>query len=143
MRPTPPLASLLCAALFGATLLGAAPARAERVLTADEFADMVTGRTLAFDRFGTPFGSEQYFDDKRVIWAFEGGGCQRGIWFDNTAGEICFVYDSDPKPQCWDFLEGDDGRFRARLSGADPAEDLVSRGVSETDLDCPLPDLGV
>ncbi len=133
MRPIPLLLAILCAA----------PALAERALTPNEFAAMVTGRTLHFDRFGAPFGSEQYFDDKRVIWAFEGGDCQRGIWFDNAAGEICFVYDTDPKPQCWDFLEADDGRFHARLSGSDPAEDLVSRSISQDDLDCPLPDLGV
>ncbi len=123
--------------------LAATPALAERVLTPDEFTRMVTGQTLHFDRYGAPFGSEQYFDDKRVIWAFEGGDCQRGIWFDNAAGEICFVYDTDPAPQCWDFLEGEDGAFRARLSGSEPEADLITRNVSKTALDCPLPDLGV
>lgn len=121
----------------------ATPALAERVLTADEFARMVTGKTLHFDRFGSPFGSEQYFEDKRVIWAFEGGECQRGIWYDNAAGEICFVYDTNPEPQCWDFLEADSGDFHARLSGADPSADLVTRGIGTEALDCPLPDLGV
>lgn len=126
-----------------ASLTLAAPVLAERVVTADEFAQMVTGKTLHFERFGEAFGSEQYFDDKRVIWAFENGQCQRGIWFENAGGEICFVYDDDPAPQCWDFLEGDGGEFRARLSGSEPSDDLITRNVGTDALDCPLPDLGV
>ena len=126
-----------------ALVLAAAPAIAERAVSPEEFDDMVTGRTLHFDRYGEPFGSEQYFDDKRVIWAFEGGQCQRGIWFANAEGEICFVYDSDPAPQCWAFLEMPGGGFHARLSGDAPSEDLVTRDVSREALDCPLPDLGV
>lgn len=125
--------------------LFALPAAAERVVSAEEFEQMVTGKTLHFDRQSQPFGAEQYFDDKRVIWEFENGNgeCQRGIWFENTSGQICFVYDTDPAPQCWEFLEGDDGQFRARLDGSAPADDLVTNRVSREPLDCPLPDLGV
>jgi hypothetical protein len=122
---------------------GASPALAERIVSAEEFDQMVTGRTFHFDRQGQAFGSEQYFDDKRVIWAFEGGSCQRGIWFENTAGEICFVYDGDPAPQCWDFLEMPSGALHARSVGAPPEEDLVTRDITREALDCPLPDLGV
>ncbi|MEM7490352.1 MAG: hypothetical protein AAF390_14620 [Pseudomonadota bacterium] len=124
-------------------LLLAAPALAERVVPAEEFDQMVTGRTFHFDRQGEPFGAEQYFDDKRVIWAFEGGQCQRGIWFENTSGEICFVYEEDPEPQCWDFLEMPSGALHARSVGAAPVDDLVTRDISREPLDCPLPDLGV
>lgn len=124
-------------------ILAATPATAERAVSADEFSEMVTGRTLHFDREGLPFGSEQYFDDHRVIWAFEGGQCQRGIWFENPAGEICFVYDSEPAPQCWTFLQMPTGAFHARSVGADPSDDLVTRDVTRDALDCPLPDLGV
>lgn len=130
-------------ATLAAFLLAALPAAAERMLTPDEFAAMTTGRTLHFDRFGEPFGTEQFFDDGRVIWRFEGGGCQRGIWFANRAGEICFVYDGDPASQCWSFMERSDGRFIARLDGADPAEDLLNSRVSDEALDCPAPDVGI
>ena len=126
-----------------ATTLAAAPAWAERPVTAQEFSEMVTGRTLHFDRGGEAFGAEQYFDDHRVIWAFEGGQCQRGIWFENAGGEICFVYDSEPQPQCWEFLQMPTGAFHARSVGAPPEDDLVTRDVSREALDCPLPDLGV
>ncbi|WGH79709.1 hypothetical protein [Jannaschia ovalis] len=124
-------------------LATATPALAERAVSAAEFAEMVTGRTLYFDRFGQAFGAEQYFEDSRVIWAFESGQCQRGIWFENAAGQICFVYESEAVPQCWQFLQMPDGAFHARSVGADPAEDLVTRDVSRDPLDCPLPDLGV
>ncbi|SFJ80312.1 hypothetical protein [Jannaschia pohangensis] len=121
----------------------AQPALAERQISPDEFAEMVTSRTMYFDRYGQPFGAEQYFDDNRVIWAFEGGTCQRGIWFSNSEGDICFVYDNNPVSQCWTFLEVPSGGFHARLSGADPADDLVMQGLDEEPLDCPLDDLGV
>ncbi|WP_299818454.1 hypothetical protein [uncultured Jannaschia sp.] len=136
MRPIP----VLCLFLLCATAM---PALAQRVVSADEFARMVTGKTLRFDRDGSAFGAEQYFEDKRVIWAFESGQCQRGIWFANRAGEICFVYDTSPEPQCWSFLEGTDGRFRARLADDPAASDLVTREIGSEPLDCPLPDLGV
>jgi hypothetical protein len=126
-----------------ALILAAAPALAERAVTPEEFEQMVTGKTFYFERFGEPFGAEQYFPDKRVIWAFEGGQCQRGIWFANARGDICFVYDDDPAPQCWHFLEMSDGAFHARVVGDAPSEDLVTSGIDTEPLDCPLPDLGV
>ena len=126
-----------------AALALAGPALAERPVTPEEFEQMVHGKTFRFDRFGEPFGAEQYFPDKRVIWAFEGGQCQRGIWFANARGDICFVYDSDPVPQCWHFIEMPDGGFHARVVGDPPSEDLITSGIDSEPLDCPLPDLGV
>jgi hypothetical protein len=129
--------------LIATLLLLATPALAERAVTPDEFEEMVAGRTFHFDREGKEFGSEQYFDDNRVIWTFEDGQCQRGIWFSNPRDEICFVYETDPAPQCWQFLEMEDGAFHARSVGAPPSEDLITRDVSREPLDCPLPDLGI
>jgi hypothetical protein len=136
MRPVLALLASLAAAV-------PIPVLAERAVTADEFEEMTSGLTYHFERDGRPFGSEQYFTDKRVIWAFEEGQCQRGIWFENASGQICFVYEDDPEPQCWLFLEMPGGGFNARVVGADPAEDLVTSSVDEEPLDCPLPDLGV
>lgn len=136
------MTALRTAAAFLA-VLAAAPASAERIVPVDEFERVVTGMTLHFDRFGEPFGSEQYFEDKRVIWAFEDGTCERGIWFENASGQICFVYDADPAPQCWDFIETASGDFHARADGADPEADLVTRAVEAEPLQCPLDDLGV
>ena len=129
--------------LILALMLLAAPAVAERAVTPEEFEQMVQGKTFHFDRFGEPFGAEQYFADRRVIWAFEDGQCQRGIWFANTSDEICFVYDGSPTPLCWHFLEMPDGDLHARVVGDDPADDLVTSDVTTEALDCPMPDLGV
>ena len=134
---------LAAAAMVTALATQAGAAGAGRAVTPDEFAAMVVGRTLHFDRYGEPYGAEQYFPDRRVIWAFEDGQCERGIWFDNAAGQICFVYDADPAPQCWDFLEMPSGDFHARADGSAPEADLVTRRTDEEALDCPLPDLGV
>ena len=142
MRPAI-LPALALAAGLAATLAAALPAEAQRVLTPEEFDAATVGRTFHFDRGGAPFGAEQYFEDGRVIWSFDGGQCQRGIWFPNAEGDICFVYEDDPEPQCWAFLEREDGRFAARLDGADPAEDLVTRRIDDDPLDCPAPDIGV
>ena len=130
------------AAILAALAL-AAPAAAERVVTADEFEAFVTGKTLTFDRFGEHFGAEQYFPDNRVIWAFDSGECERGIWFENAEGQICFVYDTDPAPQCWDFIEMPSGAFHARAEGSDPEADLVMQEMGTEPLECPLPDMGV
>ncbi|MEM9798391.1 MAG: hypothetical protein AAF919_18015 [Pseudomonadota bacterium] len=132
-------AILLCLTILPAT----GPAEAERIVSAEEFERMVTGKTYHFDRRGEAFGAEQYFSDKRVIWAFEGGDCQRGIWFENTSGQICFVYETNPSPQCWDFIEMPTGDFHARAVGDDPVDDLVTTDVDTGPLECPLPDLGV
>lgn len=141
MRPTAPLPILFALAALG--LAAPAHAQSERTLTPDKFERMVVGRTLHFDRYGEAFGAEQYFDDKRVIWEFEGGECQRGVWFANPAGEICFAYEGSAGSQCWAFLEAPDGRFHARLSGEAASEDLVTRDVGRDALDCPAPDIGV
>lgn len=118
-------------------------AAADRALSIAEFEAMVVERTLTFDRRGRPFGSEQYFADKRVIWAFENGQCEHGIWFENTRGEICFVYESNPAPQCWTFVERAQGGHAARAVDSPIADELVVTGSGTADLDCPLPDLGV
>lgn len=135
MRPTARFPTLAAISLAGLCL--AAPAHAERVLSVEEFEQMVVGRTLHFDRYGERFGAEQYFEDMRVIWAFEDGHCQRGIRFANAEGEICFVYEDDPAPQCWSFIEAPDGRFHAHLPGEPSSEDLVTRNVGREPLDCP------
>lgn len=136
MRATLPLA--LAAALL------AAPASAERALTPEEFEALTAGRTMHFDREGAPFGAEQFFENGRVVWTFEGSDlCQRGIWFANRAGEICFVYGDSPEPQCWAFLERPDGRYAARMAGEDPEQDLVSRRIDDEPIECEDADIGI
>ena len=116
---------------------------ADRRLSISEFEELVNGRTLYFDRGGQRFGTEQYFDDKRVIWSFENGTCQFGIWFDNADGQICFIYENQPGSICWDFVQQSDGSYAARSEGSPLSDQLVVRGRDQEPIQCPLPDLGI
>lgn len=124
-------------------LLLAVQARAETPLTATEFEARTTGRTMTYAQEGLVWGREQYLQGRRVIWAFEGEDCKRGIWDEPLPGLICFAYDDRPgDPQCWRFFDKG-GRLLAQLEAA-PEVGLLS-AVEETDLPlaCPGPDVGV
>lgn len=99
------------------------------------------GKTLEFSVLGAPYGAEQYLPGRRVIWAFENGPCREGVWFEDSPGNICFVYDYDPTPQCWAFFK-DTGGLRARFAGDLGEADLVETRRSTAPLACPGPDVG-
>jgi len=67
--------------------------------------------------------------------------CERGAWY-NEGDMICFAYETQSSPQCWHFLEKS-GERRARVIGADPANDLVVAGQDQVALNCPGPGVGV
>lgn len=135
MRPTHCLSLCLC--------LMAAPAMAQDTYSGAEFDARVSGKTIQFERNGQPFGAEQYFPDRRVIWAFRDGTCQRGIWFENTAGNICFNYENSDGSICWDFFKRPNNGIAARVVGAPVGTELIATEETEGPLECPLPDLGV
>ncbi len=138
----------LCAVVFTsfATLLaaqeggGGAPG-GEEIMSPEAFESYVSGTTLYFNRRGEPYGAEQYLEDRRVIWTFLDGRCERGAWF-SEGDTICFAYETQSSPQCWNFLEKS-GERRARVIGADPANDLVVVGQDKSALNCPGPGVGV
>lgn len=116
-------------------------ALAQTALEGAEFEAEVTGKTLEFEAGGQSYGVEQYLPGRRVIWAFAGGPCREGRWYEGRSGGICFVYDYDPVPQCWDFrLE--DGGLRARFQGDFSGGELVERRRGTAPLSCPGPDIG-
>jgi hypothetical protein len=119
---------------------GAAPSD-EEIMSPEVFERYVAGTTLYFSRRGAPYGAEQYFDDRRVIWSFFDGTCERGAWY-SEGDMICFAYETQSSPQCWNFLEKS-GEKRARVIGADPANDLVVAGQDQVALSCPGPGVGV
>lgn len=122
-------------------LLFATPALSETKMTSERFEAFTKDSTVYFSRFGAPYGAEQYLSDKRVIWTFLDGTCQRGIWFAER-DEICFLYDGQPDAQCWYFF--DDGiEQSARVVGDPPEEDLLVVGQDREPLICPGPDVGV
>lgn len=118
---------LLASAAHAAPLDGAA------------FEAETTGKTIHFTMQGQPYGTEQYLPDRRVIWAFDGGDCREGMWFEPSPGSICFVYDHDPTPQCWAFFK-EDGRLRARFEGLE--NDLIEARRSTAPMSCPGPWVG-
>lgn len=115
-------------------------AQAETPMTAAEFEAYATGKTLSYAQGARIWGSEQYLPDRQVIWAFDQDDCQYGIWFED-AGNICFVYENDPAPQCWRFYNDTTG-LRAEFVD-DPANTALSEvNQTPTPLQCNGPDVG-
>jgi alkane 1-monooxygenase len=139
MRAAAPIAAL-------AVVLAAAPALAEapaaEPLSGAAFDALTRGRTLTYAIGDTVYGVEQYLTGRRVIWAFLGEPCRYGFWTETAPGTICFVYDHDPAPQCWQFFD-DAGRLRARFMGDPPGADDIAVGESAGPMQCPGPVPGV
>lgn len=136
----PPFAFI--AVLGLATLCGPLhAAQADTPMTAAEFEAYATGKTLSYAQGAEVWGSEQYLPNRQVIWAFNTEDCQYGIWFEDE-GNICFVYDDDPAPQCWRFFR-EAGGLRAEFVD-DPANTALSEvRQSREPLQCKGPDIGV
>lgn len=127
--------------ILAAGLCCALPVQAEDIMSPETFEAFTSGTTLYFSKNGEPYGAEQYFKDRRVIWTFTNGQCERGAWFPEGE-QICFVYETQNESQCWHFLETESGK-RARVVGADPQEDLTVEGQNTRALNCPGPGVGV
>ncbi len=112
------------------------------LLEAEEFETLSEGRTLHFSQGGQPFGSEQYFSDRRSIWRTPDGACEFGRW--TPRGEtICFVYELTPETQCWRFSSFD-GRIRANfvLDDVTDPEAVDLDRIDNAPLECPGPGEG-
>ena len=127
--------------LFCLLTASALPATAQAPMTAAEFEAYVTGRTLTYTDRGVVYGIEEYLPNRRVRWAFVDDECRDGFWYE-TDGEICFVYDNDPTPQCWIFTKRD-GRLSALFTGAEDGRELYEAQQSDQPLICRGPDVGV
>ncbi|WP_435531112.1 hypothetical protein [Pseudotabrizicola sediminis] len=139
-RLAPKLAAklALCLTLLP-TLLGAAEPPVP--MTAAEFEAYTTGKTLTFSQRGEVYGAEQYLPGRAVRWAFKGDVCRNGTWYEE-AELICFVYDHDPGPQCWNFWR-QDGRLTGLFIGDGFGSELSEVAQSPDPLACAGPDLGV
>ena len=121
--------------------LAALPARAEDPMTAAEFDAYVTGKTLTYSQYGSVFGTEEYLENRRVRWAFEGDLCIYGTWY-QRGDQICFAYENDSTPACWlYFLE--DGRIRGRYMGEGGGWEILESSRDGGPLPCAGPDVGV
>lgn len=124
-----------------AALPGLTPvAQAETPMTAAQFEAYATGKTLSYAQGAEVWGSEQYLPDRKVIWAFTQDDCQYGQWFED-AGNICFVYENDPAPQCWRFFQNAAG-LRAELVDDPDSTALSEVRQSRDPLQCNGPDVG-
>ncbi|MGV6812375.1 MAG: hypothetical protein ACWA47_09025 [Brevirhabdus sp.] len=116
------------------------PALAQDLMSAAEFEAYVTGKTIAYDRGGAAFGEEQYYPDRKVIWAFDGDVCTFGEWYPSR-GYICFAYDGRDDDQCWSFWLSN-GRLAALVEGGGADSVLYGTRETEAHIACPLPGLG-
>lgn len=119
----------------------ASPSVAAEPVTIGEFEGFATGRTLTYSLGGEVYGIEQYLPDRRVLWAFKGDECHEGYYYEDQ-GQVCFVYDYEPTPQCWRFFRDASGlraSFAGDPEGAEPAALAEAPGA----LVCPGPDVGV
>ena len=133
---TAPLALVACCLAFPA-VLGAAE---DVPMTAEAFESYATGKTLYYATGGSNYGAEQYLPGRRVLWAYLGQQCHRGLWYEED-GLICFVYEEKPDPQCWSFFEGATG-LRAHFAGDPATAELVEVESSPDPLICAGPDVG-
>ena len=118
----------------------ALPAGAETIVSPSEFEALSRGKTMYFSRNGQFYGAEQFYQSRRSLWQYTDGECSDGEWF--ARGDmVCFVYDHDPTPQCWHFLEKS-GRYAARAEGATAEFDIEMFKIDDEPLDCKGPSVG-
>lgn len=130
-----------CGLATSLALLALTPARAEAPLDAAGFEARVSGQTLQFTAYGLAYGAEQYLPGRRVLWAFAGGSCRQGQWYEAAPGEICFTYEHEPTPQCWNFFDRA-GKIWATFLGEPPNTQLEEVARSTVPLPCPGPEVG-
>lgn len=69
----------------------------------------LSNQTFLFSLKGqAPYGMETYLSGNRVIWTFLDGECISGVWAIEET-DICYTYQGDPTPKCWQFLQLDEG----------------------------------
>lgn len=123
------------------SLFSATQCLADTAMTAAEFEAYTGGKTLTYSVDGQVYGAEQYLPGKRVVWAFKNDQCADGVWYEE-AGLICFVYENNAAPQCWNFYLGTEG-LRAEFIGDTAGSPLSEVNQSATPLSCAGPDVGV
>ncbi len=123
-----------------ALLLSVSPACADVLMTPEEFDAYATGKTLTYAQGGTVYGTEEYLPGRRVRWAFAEGQCEAGHWY-VEAEWICFDYETEPEPQCWQFFRSETG-LKARYRGETSGAELSEIAKSSAPLNCPGPDIG-
>ena len=110
-------------------------------MTALEFEKFTQGRTLTYRQNGTPYGTEQYIEGRRVRWSFLDGECSDGSWYPE-ADMICFSYANDEPPQCWRFYAKGDALIAELGNILDDPRQYEAHDAAEPLL-CLGPEIGV
>lgn len=130
------------AAFTLSTLLSPTLAFADNPMSADEFDRYTRGKTLYFSDETGRYGGEEYFDRRRVRWSFLDGECKEGTWY-ASGRDICFVYEDNPEPQCWQFFLNDSGGLTATFSNDDSDTTLYEVTGDDEEMICLGPEVGV
>lgn len=121
--------------------LAAWPAVAQDSLSAEAFDAYTRGKTLFYGQGGQAYGVERYLEGRRVIWSFLDGNCKNGVWYEQ-AGQICFLYEDRPDPQCWTFSQGPNGLI-ARFESDPATTELYEAEDIGKEMVCLGPEVGV
>lgn len=119
----------------------ATPVLAETPLTAQEFDALTLGRTMTWAEFGAVYGVEQYLPGRKVRWTVMGDDCKTGHWYQDGPA-ICFQYEDDPAPDCWEITSSGAGLLARYTTNPPEAEPVVVRETTEL-LACLGPEVGV
>ncbi len=128
-------------ALLLALTLTATTAHAEPPLTAEAFDALTQGRTMTWAEFGSVYGVEQYLPDRRVRWAVLGDDCKTGHWYADGPA-ICFVYEDQLDPICWEMTISATGLHARHTSRPAKADPVVIEDTTEP-MACFGPEVGV
>ena len=118
-----------------------AESHAGEPMDAEAFDRYTRGKTLFYGQNGEAYGAEIYLDNRRVKWSFLDGQCKDGTWYED-GGQICFVYEDNPEPQCWAFTN-DNGRLIARFQNDPGATELYEAQDVGEEMICLGPEIGV
>lgn len=121
--------------------LTASPAIGQSAMSGDSFDAYTRGKTLYYGYDGEAYGVERYLEGRRVVWSFLDGRCKEGVWYEDS-GQICFVYEDRPDPQCWTFSETPSGLV-ARFENNPDATELYEAQENDKEMLCYGPDVGV
>ncbi|SFD93310.1 hypothetical protein [Roseivivax sediminis] len=124
------------------TLATPALAAETGAMSGAEFDAYTEGKTLYFGQDGAAYGVERYLPDQRVVWSFLDGECKTGRWYEQS-GQICFVYEDNPTPQCWSFYRAPQGGLRAVFENDPARTTLYEARQDEEPMLCKGPDVGV
>lgn len=133
------------ALLLLALSIPATAALAQDPMSAEEFDAYSVGRTLTYAESGTIYGVEEYLPGRRVRWAYTADECREGYWYEDGP-DICFVYEHDMVPQCWQFFQEERGlraKFMGAEEGREAGRELYEAQKTDKPLACLGPNVGV